>query len=96
MTGNGNATTMTSPNEPNNNDKDVLLQNQVQQIMDKIADSCHSICRLFRSAGKFEQDHRQAGLHFWFVYDCGQADSDGNANGNGPQQLGEGLMTPAY
>ncbi|KAL7560008.1 hypothetical protein ACA910_013501 [Epithemia clementina (nom. ined.)] len=95
-TGNGNATTTTSPNEPNNDDEDVLLQNQAQQILDKIADLCHSICRLFCSAGKFEQDHCQAGLHYWFVYDCGQVDSGGDADGNRPQQLGEGLATVAY
>ncbi|KAL7572450.1 hypothetical protein ACA910_006627 [Epithemia clementina (nom. ined.)] len=96
-TGTGNATTTTqSPNEPNeDDDEDVLLQNQAQRILDEIADSCHSFRRLFRSAGKFEQDHRQAGLHYWFVYDCGGGDAVDAANGNGPQQLGEGLATVA-
>ncbi|KAL7572436.1 hypothetical protein ACA910_006614 [Epithemia clementina (nom. ined.)] len=87
----------TSPNEQNHNgdQEDLLLQDQAQRILDEIADSCHSFRRLFRPAGKFELDHRQAGLHYWFVYECGQNNTGSDADGIGPQQVGEGQETVA-
>ncbi|KAL7568154.1 hypothetical protein ACA910_020851 [Epithemia clementina (nom. ined.)] len=81
-----------SPSEQNHNgdNEDLLLQNQAQRILDEIADSCHSFRRLFRPAGKFEQDHRQAGLHYWFVYECGQNSAGRDAEGVVSQHVGDG------
>lgn len=68
--------------QPTTNDN--ALKGSLQRTM--VQTGCHNPSRLFSQApDQLEEQHRAAGLHLWYVFDCNDADESTN-EGRGMQK----------